>query len=202
MKKAFFWIAAACACLVADIAGDYNTWLGYLAGQNADGMRTTVVGAGAGGEASATDKSTYVGAASGTYSQGTTESVAIGYRAMRGATNCFRCVAIGSEAMQGESSASGCVVIGPNAYMDGMFRDGWTDVNGLVRGVCDTYGVNSQLRLGAPWYKVTDSENQGLDHWCFLFITGNFFVEDGGRKFLEVQLDGKKYRVALEPHND
>lgn len=204
MKKALFYAAAAaCACLLAGISGDYNTWLGYLAGENADGVRTTVVGAGAGGEAHATDRSTYVGAASGTYSKGTTESVAIGYRAMRGATNCTRCVAIGSEAMQGENGAASCVVIGPNAYMDGMFREGWTDINGIIRGRWSDGGADECfIRLGAPWQRIEDRNGDDFDTYVVNIVNrsiANKVETSGGVKYFAIYVDGQKYRVRLDP---
>ena len=191
MKKALFYAAAAaCACLLAGISGDYNTWLGYLAGEDADGVRTTVVGAGAGGEAHAADKSTYVGAASGMYSKYATENVAIGYRAMRGSTNCVRCVAIGSGAMQGENGAASCVVIGPNAQMDGMYRDGWTDINGLVRGRNSDGGSDdSFIRLGAPWKNVTDRDGISFNEAIKPSVRFSILFDPygGGETFLSIK---------------
>ena len=198
MKKAFFWIAAAaCACILADIAGDYNTWMGYLAGLNATGERTTVFGSGAGGEAHAVDKSTYIGAAAGTFSQNANESVAVGYRAMRGATNCVRCVAIGNEAMQGANGADSCVLIGPlSTPYGGMWYKGWTDINGLVRGTTEAGGMN-MLSFGVHWEQVRDV--QGLDiGTAFQRYFSSLRVDEDDLS-IKVTIRGQTYRVRLDP---
>lgn len=52
MKKNAFWVlllAASTSLGSSQVSGDYNTSLGYLAGQDASGNRATFMGAGAGG---------------------------------------------------------------------------------------------------------------------------------------------------------
>ena len=51
MKKAITTSAILLAAILAyaTVTGDYNTWFGYLAGEDASGNRATVFGAGAGG---------------------------------------------------------------------------------------------------------------------------------------------------------
>ena len=80
----------------ADMTGDFNTWLGYIAGINSDGERSTVQGAGAGGEATGLIRTDLIGAAAGAYSSHLTDCVGIGYRALRGASDMSEVVAIGT----------------------------------------------------------------------------------------------------------
>ena len=84
----------------ADMSGDFDTWLGYIAGINADGDRTTVQGAGAGGEATGLIRTDLIGAAAGAYSSNLTDCVGIGYRALRNASDMREVVAIGSGALR------------------------------------------------------------------------------------------------------
>lgn len=144
MKK-ICWIAvaAACACACADIAGNYNTWMGYLAGLNATGERTTVQGAGAGGEANGMNRTSFIGAAAGAYSVGATDCVGIGYHALRGSQNCTRCVAIGSNALKDAVGATDCVAIGSNARRFAGDETGFVDINGVIWGNAETFGVAS-----------------------------------------------------------
>lgn len=89
------------AAAFADISGEYNTWLGYLAGKDASGDRTTVHGAGAGGEASELHRTDLIGAAAGVHGYRFYDTVGIGYRALRYASDVSNTVAIGSHAFEG-----------------------------------------------------------------------------------------------------
>lgn len=105
---AFVFSAAFCAAAFAaeKVEGDYNTSLGYLAGKDATGNRATVMGAGAGGEATGIRRTDFMGAAAGAYSRNVRDSVGVGYRAMRDAANCSNVVAIGTQAFAGETNLS------------------------------------------------------------------------------------------------
>ena len=98
-------LMAAAVCGMAfsaeKITGEFNTSLGYLAGTNAVGNRATVMGAGAGGEASGIYRTDFMGAAAGVHSLRVYDSVAMGYRAMRGSQDVSNSVAIGSHALEG-----------------------------------------------------------------------------------------------------
>jgi hypothetical protein len=108
MKNIFLPIFAFVMCggVFADISGDYNTWLGYLAGINASGNRTTVMGAGAGGEATGLYCTDFMGAAAGAYSYNMTNCVGIGFKALHNAHDMSGVVAIGTDAFAGVSYIS------------------------------------------------------------------------------------------------
>lgn len=97
-----FGLAALAA--IADILGEYNTWQGWHAGENAAGDRTTVQGAAAASNASAVERSVFIGAAAGAFSADVADSVAIGHRALRYSNNSSNVVAIGSNALAGRAS--------------------------------------------------------------------------------------------------
>ena len=84
--------------LGAEMSGDLNAWLGHLAGMNADGDRTTLMGAGAGGQGGGLSAASFVGAASGAYATNVHHSVALGYHSLRKASGINNVVAIGSGA--------------------------------------------------------------------------------------------------------
>jgi len=98
-KLAFIAVASAAFVALADVFGNYNTWLGYLAGDNANGNRVTYMGAGAGGESQDILRSCYMGAAAGAYSYNVKDSVALGYRALYQSSSVSNCVAIGQHAL-------------------------------------------------------------------------------------------------------
>lgn len=102
----------------ADMVGDYNTWLGYIAGINAEGDRTTLQGAGAGGEAQSIVRTTLVGAAAGTYTKGLTDCVGIGYRALRNAQDMEGVVAIGRDAFADKSNLKDATWINGHVVID------------------------------------------------------------------------------------
>ena len=103
MKKAITASAILFAALIAyaTMTGDLNTWLGYMAGEDASGNRTTVQGAGAGGGAGDLLRTELIGAASGVYGYGIYDTVGIGYRALRHSTGMTNVVAIGAHALEG-----------------------------------------------------------------------------------------------------
>lgn len=105
MKKTIATTAIAFAALLAyaTITGEYNTWLGYLAGDGASGNRVTVQGAGAGGGAQDLYRTDLIGAAAGVYSCRFYDTVGIGYRALRYTYDVSNTVAIGSHAFEGIS---------------------------------------------------------------------------------------------------
>ena len=88
-----------CGVFAADMTGEYNTWLGYIAGINADGNRTTVQGAGAGGEAKNLVRTDLIGAAAGAYSSNLTDCVGIGFRSLLNASDMQSVVAVGTDAL-------------------------------------------------------------------------------------------------------
>ena len=103
MKKTITASAILFAALIAyaTMTGDLNTWLGYMAGEDATGERTTVQGAGAGGGASYLYRTELIGAASGVYGYWFQDTVGIGYRALRHSSYMTNVIAIGSHALEG-----------------------------------------------------------------------------------------------------
>ena len=109
----------------ADMTGDFNTWLGYIAGINADGNRTTVQGAGAGGEATGLIRTDIIGAAAGAYSTNLTDCVAIGYRALRGASDMSDVVAIGSGAFSNRTGLTKATWLNGQFYASRQRDEFW-----------------------------------------------------------------------------
>lgn len=105
MKKAITTSAILLAAIMAyaTITGDYNTWFGYRAGDEASGDRATVFGAGAGGAAQDIYRTDLIGAAAGVYGYRIYDTVGIGYRALRYSTDVTNTVAIGQHALEGVS---------------------------------------------------------------------------------------------------
>lgn len=100
----------------ADMEGIYNSWLGYLAGVNASGHRTILLGAGAGGEAQDVARSEFLGAAAGAHSSNLVDCVGIGFGALVNSTNMRRVVAIGVGALAGMNSISNTTKINNHFY--------------------------------------------------------------------------------------
>ena len=102
MKKAITTSAILFAALLAyaTITGNYNTWFGYIAGEDASGDRATVFGAGAGGGAQDMYRTDLIGAAAGVDSYRLYDTVGIGYRALRDSMDISNTVAIGSHALE------------------------------------------------------------------------------------------------------
>ena len=135
---------------LAEIEGDYNTWLGYLSGESSSGNRATVQGAGAGGGATDLVRTDLIGAAAGVYAQNITDTVGIGYRALRYTQNVSNCVAIGSHALAGMSMNSGTYdatwinghfVANPPVYDSA--NDGWGQARGTFYITADAAQTNA-----------------------------------------------------------
>ena len=113
------------AIYAADMTGNFNTWLGYIAGINSDGERSTVQGAGAGGEATGLIRSDLIGAASGVYSSNLTDCVGIGYRALRGASDMSEVVAIGSGAFSNRTGLTKATWLNGQFYASRQSDEFW-----------------------------------------------------------------------------
>ena len=121
--------AAVLAAIAAEMSGDYNTWLGYLAGMNASGNRSTSQGAGAGGEATDMVRTDLIGAAAGAYSDGLTDCVGIGYRALRTTTNMNQVVAIGAGALTNRSGMTKATWINGQFFAGAQGNTFWLKAN-------------------------------------------------------------------------
>lgn len=164
MKKTMALILATLGfAAYAEIAGDYNTWLGYLAGDSATGNRVTVQGAGAGGGASDLLRTDLFGAAAGVYATYLIDSVGIGYRAFRQSSSMSNCVAIGSHALEGITMSGGIndatwinghIVVNPPVYIPD--NASWDQARGTFYITPDATLTNS---LAPIWY---DGENLHL----------------------------------------
>ena len=147
---------------LADIEGEYNTWLGYLAGEDASGNRTTVQGAGAGGGAEDLYRTDLIGAASGVYGTRFYDTVGIGYRALRYSCDVSNTVAIGSHAFEGVSMGgitdatwiNGHFVANPPKY-NGSW---WQQTPGEFYITGDASKTNS---LAPIWYDGTNLHLRG-----------------------------------------
>ena len=113
----------------ADMSGDFNTWLGYIAGINADGERSTVQGAGAGGEATGLIRTDLIGAAAGAYSTNLTDCVGIGYRALRGSADMSEVVAIGAGAFSNKVGLSKATWLNGHFAAFGQNNTFWIKAN-------------------------------------------------------------------------
>ena len=139
----------------ADMSGDFNTWLGYIAGINADGDRTTVQGAGAGGEATGLNRTDLIGAAAGAYSSNLTDCVGIGYRALRNASDMREVVAIGSGAFTNRTGLTRAT------YINGQF---------VAYGQNNTFAVKANRNTpdtNAPIYYADGVLNLNADEIRF-----------------------------------
>lgn len=139
----------------ADMSGDFNTWLGYIAGINADGDRTTVQGAGAGGEATGLIRTDLIGAAAGAYSSNLTDCVGIGYRALRNASDMREVVAIGSGAFTNRAGLTRAT------YINGQF---------VAYGQNNTFAVKANRNTpdtNAPIYYADGVLNLNADEIRF-----------------------------------
>lgn len=117
MKRTILAICAfAALAATADVTGDYNTWFGYHAGNEASGDRATMQGAAAGSGAQGVVRSDFFGAAAGAFSSGVRDSAAFGYRALRYANNLSNVVAIGSHAFEGRTNLVNATMINGQFY--------------------------------------------------------------------------------------
>ena len=151
--------------VLADIEGDYNTWLGYLAGDSASGNRTTVQGAGAGGGAEDLYRTDLIGAAAGVYGVRFFDTVGIGYRALRYSTDVSNTVAIGSHALENVGGMGGITdatwinghfVANPPVYDAG--NSAWRQTPGEFYITGDASLTNS---LAPIWYDGTNLHLRG-----------------------------------------
>lgn len=138
-KIAAVCVAGALAAIAADMTGDYNTWLGYIAGINADGERTTVQGAGAGGEATGLVRTDLIGAAAGAYASNLYDCVGIGYRALRGTSDMSEVVAIGTGAFTNRTGLSRAI------YINGQFEAYAQNNSFYLRANPNTPATNSPI---------------------------------------------------------
>ena len=157
MKKTITASAILFAALIAyaTMTGDLNTWLGYMAGEDATGERTTVQGAGAGGGASYLYRTELIGAASGVYGYWFQDSVGIGYRALRHSSYMTNVIAIGSHALEG---VQGMGTMADVTWIGGHFvanppnpdpTMGWSQVPGEFYITGDASKTNS---LAPIWF--------------------------------------------------
>ena len=164
MKKTIATTAIAFAALLAyaTITGEYNTWLGYLAGDGATGNRVTVQGAGAGGGAQDLYRTDLIGAAAGVYGYRFCDTVGIGYRALRYTQDVSNTVAIGSHAFEGISMGgitdatwiNGHFVVNPPKY-NGSW---WQQTPGEFYITGDASKTNN---LAPIWYDGTNLHLRG-----------------------------------------
>ena len=167
MKKAITASAILSAALIAYAAmtGEYNTWLGYLAGEDASGDRTTVQGAGAGGGAEEMHRTELIGAASGVYGYWFQDSVGIGYRALRHSSYMTNVIAIGSHALegvQGMGTMANVTWIGGHFVANPPNPDptmGWSQVPGEFYITGDASKTNS---LAPIWFDGTRLHLRGV----------------------------------------
>ena len=127
-------LAAVCAgltlaAIAAEMSGDYNSWLGYLAGMNTWGDRSTVQGAGAGGEADNIVRTDFIGAAAGAFTTNMTDCVGIGYRALRNAQDMNSVVAIGAGALSNRTGLTKATWINGQFYTSAQGNTFWIKSN-------------------------------------------------------------------------
>ena len=183
MKKAVITSAILCAAILAyaTITGEYNTWFGYLAGEDSSGNRATVFGAGAGGGAQDLYRTDLIGAAAGVDGYRFFDTVGIGYRALRGSSDVTNTVAIGSYALAGVNMGgitdatwiNGHFVANPPKYDEGM--GSWRQTMGEFYITGDASKTNG---LAPIWYDGTTlhlrgyaaggglpASHNGIDSW-------------------------------------
>jgi len=166
MKKAVITSAILCAAILAyaTITGEYNTWFGYLAGEDSSGNRATVFGAGAGGGAQDLYRTDLIGAAAGVDGYRFFDTVGIGYRALRGSSDVTNTVAIGSYALAGVNMGgitdatwiNGHFVANPPKYDEGM--GSWRQTIGEFYITGDASKTNG---LAPIWYDGTTLHLRG-----------------------------------------
>lgn len=152
-------LAAVCAAftlaaVAAQMSGDYNSWLGYLAGMNADGERSTVQGAGAGGEARDIVRTDFIGAAAGAFSAEMADCVGIGYRALRNTSNMNHVVAIGAGALTNRAGMTKATWINGQFYTSAQGNTFWIksspdtpDTNAPIYYADGVLNLNATVRL-------------------------------------------------------
>ena len=164
MKKTIATTAIVFAALLANatITGDYNTWFGYLAGEDSSGDRATVFGAGAGGGAQDLYRTDLIGAAAGVFGARFYDTVGIGYRALRYTQDVSNTVAIGAHAFEGVNMGeihdatwvNGHFVVNPPKY-NGSW---WQQTPGEFYITGDATLTNN---LAPIWYDGTNLHLRG-----------------------------------------
>ena len=164
MKKTIITSAIMFAALLAyaTITGNYNTWFGYIAGEEASGDRATVFGAGAGAGAQDLYRTDLIGAAAGVDGARFYDTVGIGYRALRDSSDVTNTVAIGAYALSGVNMGgitdatwiNGHFVANPPKY-DGS---SWQQTQGEFYITGDASKTNS---LAPIWYDGTTLHLRG-----------------------------------------
>jgi len=119
----------ALAVTAANMEGNYNTWLGYLAGLNSSGTRTTLQGAGAGGEADELRHTDLIGAVAGVRSYGLEDCVGIGFAALAYSTNMNGVVAIGKNALRNRSNLTKATWINGQFFASAQGNTFWLKAN-------------------------------------------------------------------------
>jgi hypothetical protein len=146
----------------ADMGGEYSTWLGYLAVINAYGERTTLQGAGAGGEAMWLNRTDLIGAAAGAYSMNLTDCVGIGYHALRNAKEMSEVVAIGSGALSNRTGLTKATWINGHFAAFGQNNTFWLKAN---RNTPDTnapiHYANGVLSFNADEVRINGATTGG-----------------------------------------
>lgn len=146
----------------ADMEGEYSTWLGYLAGINAYGERTTLQGAGAGGEAMWLNRTDLIGAAAGAYSMNLIDCVGIGYHALRNAEEMSEVVAIGSGALSNRTGLTKATWINGQFAAFGQNDTFWLKAN---RNTPDTnapiHYANGILSFNADEVRINGATTGG-----------------------------------------
>ena len=161
MKKAITISAIMLAAILAyaTVTGEYNTWFGFLAGEDASGNRATVFGAGAGGGAQDIYRTDLIGAAAGVCGYRFRDTVAIGYRALRDSMDMSNTVAIGSHALEGVGGMgethnatwiNGHFVVNPPRYDEDS--SSWRQTQGEFYITGDASRTNG---LAPIWYDGT-----------------------------------------------
>ncbi len=177
MKKAITISAVLCAAILAyaTVTGEYNTWFGFLAGEDASGNRATVFGAGAGGGAQDIYRTDLIGAAAGVGGYRFFDTVAIGYRALRDSSDVTNTVAIGSYALAGVNMGgiadatwiNGHFVVNPPKY-NGSW---WQQTQGEFYITGDATLTNN---LAPIWYDGTNLHLRGYSPGDYIDTASNY----------------------------
>lgn len=146
----------------ADMTGNYNTWLGYIAGINADGERSTMQGAGAGGEATGIIRTDYVGAAAGAYSSNMVDCVGMGYRALRGASDMSEVVAIGAGALTNRTGLTKATWVNGQFAAFAQNNSFWVKANPATADTnAPIHYANGVLSLNADEVRINGETTSG-----------------------------------------
>ena len=206
-RKLLTMTGLAAIAAVADITGEYNTWHGYHAGDNATGDRATVQGAAAGSGATYIERSEFIGAAAGAFSHDVADSVGLGYRALRGANSLSHVVAIGSGALAASTNLDSVTWINGQFYASENEDAFWIKplrtagaADPAQPGRCPVYYKNGVLREQVGFAIRTDDadraawENADAHVWLSSFDGDD--VNDGLSPTGAVKTIGGAYYAA------